>query len=274
MVRRLWQDINDAARQAGLENGLDFHNVSSVNPGGYHLGSVTGATADGRLEGQPFAIGNSPTGFDANGLTALMNSVCAPGAANSGAITNFKLSREMLHGERLKCETLFHAYFQKGGLQANIAVVSKQDMEAALETSGFAPTGDFARLMPVTGLFLYDFKENDPKRHAEYTGVPPKLALDNLALLNSAGADIILRCPIIPGLTDREDHFAAIAALSMKHAHILEVNVMPYHPMGKSKAHAIGREYPLPDIDFPAKGQADKWVDTIQRQTDKPVKTG
>ncbi|MDF2921639.1 MAG: Pyruvate formate-lyase [Paenibacillaceae bacterium] len=134
MLAMLYKDINRAAQEAGLNVGLDFHTVSSVNPGGYGMGFGSGATADGRRKGQPYAIGNSPTsGFDRNGLTALLQSAAKVDPANGGAVTNFKLSREFFTGERAKLEALFSAFFAKGGLQANITVVNKQDLEAALE---------------------------------------------------------------------------------------------------------------------------------------------
>lgn len=134
MLTGLWKHINKEAKEAGIRYGLDFHTVSSVNPGGYSLGNATGATADGRRKGEPFAIGNSPTaGFDKNGLTALMNSVSKVDPANGGAITNFKISREFFAEARAKLEVLFKTYFEKGGFQANITVVNKGDLEAALK---------------------------------------------------------------------------------------------------------------------------------------------
>ena len=133
MTARLWRDISDAASKAGKDYGLDFHTVSSVNPGGYHLGAVTEATADGRYKNTSFAIGNAPTaGADKNGLTALMNSVLKTDPANGGTMTNFKVSREFFTNERGKFEALFAAYWANGGLQANITIVNKGELEAAL----------------------------------------------------------------------------------------------------------------------------------------------
>jgi len=133
-VSRLWRDMTEAAREAGKNHGLDFLTVSSVNPGGYHLGWAMGATADGRLKQQPFAIGNAPTaGYDKSGLTALMNSVLHTDPVNGGSITNFKISRDFFVKERGKFEALFAAYWAGGGLQANITIINKGDLEAAMK---------------------------------------------------------------------------------------------------------------------------------------------
>jgi len=134
MVSRIWRDISNAAKKAGKENGLDFHTVSSVNPGGYHIGVAMGATADGRHKGVPYAIGNAPmAGSDKSGLTALMNSIIKTDPVNGGTVTNFKMSREFFTKEREKFEALFSAYWADGGLQANITVVNKGDLEAAMK---------------------------------------------------------------------------------------------------------------------------------------------
>jgi pyruvate-formate lyase len=133
MLTKLWHDINTETKKAGKEQGFDFLTVSSVNPGGYGLGAVMGATADGRRKGSPYAIGNAPTaGLDKNGLTALMNSILHTNPANGGSISNFKISREFFTNERGKFEALFNTYFANGGIQANIAIVNKGDLEAAI----------------------------------------------------------------------------------------------------------------------------------------------
>jgi len=71
--------------------------------------------------------------MDKNGLTALMNSVLKTDPANGGTMTNFKISREFFTGEREKFEALFDTYWNGGGLQANITILSKGDLEAAVK---------------------------------------------------------------------------------------------------------------------------------------------
>ena len=134
MLVDLWRDINDIATASGKRVGLEFLTVSSVNPGGYWMGQQCGATADGRRKGEPFAIGNAPTaGFDKNGLTALFNSIARVDPANGGATTNFKLSADWFKGSNPQMEALFKVYFAKGGQQANITVVNRDDLAAAMK---------------------------------------------------------------------------------------------------------------------------------------------
>ena len=50
------------------------------------------------------------------------------------------------------------------------------------------------------------------------------------------GNKIVLRCPIIPTLNDRDDHFKGISDVANSLKNILEINIEPYHPLGSGKA--------------------------------------
>ena len=143
-------------------------------------------------------------------------------------------------------------------------------LHVCVETCGFTPWDRFARLLPYVDLFLYDWKETDPQRHRQYTGADNALIRENLDRLSGAGAEIILRCPIIPGLNDREEHFRGIAELAALEG-IIRVDVEPYHEMGRGKAQRAGREYPLAELRAPEDAVKQEWIAAIQRRTQKPV---
>lgn len=134
MLAQMWDDINRLVREAGVRTGFDFLTLSNVNPGGYGCGKQCGATADGRRRGMPFAIGNAPTaGFDTHGLTALFNSLAKISAANGGATTNIKIAREFFTSSAEVTPALFATFFAKGGQQASITTVNRDDLAAALK---------------------------------------------------------------------------------------------------------------------------------------------
>lgn len=133
-VDALWREISGYSSEAGNCYELGFFTVSSVNPGGYACGDFCGATPDGRLHGEPFAIGNAPTaGTDAGGLTAMLNSVSRISAANGGATTNIKLAKELFGPNRAKLEALMKAFWKRGGQQATLTVVDQRELEDAME---------------------------------------------------------------------------------------------------------------------------------------------
>jgi pyruvate-formate lyase len=130
----VWRGLNEVSDRAGAEVGMDFFTVSSVNPGGYHMGSQCGATPDGRHSGMPFAIGHAPTaGNDTEGITAFLNSVAKADPAHGGVATNVKLSADYFNESRGKLDALFEAFWSQGGQQASVTVVRQQDLQAALE---------------------------------------------------------------------------------------------------------------------------------------------
>jgi glycyl-radical enzyme activating protein len=155
-----------------------------------------------------------------------------------------------------------------------LSLSKERGIHNCLETSGFAPTEKLIKIKDSVDIFLYDFKESDPHRHLQYTGVDNTLILKNLFELDRLGSEIILRCPIIPGMNDRLSHLQEIAKLAEKLENILEINIMPYHPFGKSKSKRIGKVYPLEGVDFVEKAQVDRWIAFIKENTDVPVKKG
>jgi len=128
-------------------------------------------------------------------------------------------------------------------IEFTVALLSAARLEGVhrcIETSGFASWERFAPLLPLVDLFLFDFKETLPERHRELTGQSNEVILRNLHALHDAGARIQLQCPIVPGFNDREDHLAGIAALALSLPKLAGVQLLPYHPLGKSKLERFG----------------------------------
>ena len=107
------------------------------------------------------------------------------------------------------------------------------------ETSGHIPPAQFARIAPHIDLFYFDIKETDPQRHLRFTGAEPDWILENLSQLSKLDKPVVLRCPIIPGLNDREDHIRAVAQLADKYPNVQRIELLPYHTLGLSKYEAL-----------------------------------
>ena len=118
----------------------------------------------------------------------------------------------------------------------------------ALETNGLIPRARLEALLPLTDLFLFDCKHTDSAAHEKWTGVPAELVWETLSVLDEAGANVILRCPVIPGINDTDEHFAAIRDMKERYSCIQQVEIMSYHDIGKGKWEALGKEYSLADI--------------------------
>ena len=99
------------------------------------FGQGTGASADGRHSGYFMANGNNPmSGMDTAGVTALLNSLVKPDThIHAGAVQNMRFSKEMFTTLRPKLEALLRTYFENGGAQSMITVLSRGDLEAAMQ---------------------------------------------------------------------------------------------------------------------------------------------
>lgn len=164
-------------------------------------------------------------------------------------------------------EPMLQFEFTKALLQA----AKGQGLHCCLDTCGFAQFERYQELFDNVDIFLYDLKETDPDLHNEYTGVPLQPILDNLIKLSDAGADIWLRCPVVPGLNDRSKHFIEIGRIAESCQGVKQITIHPYHPLGSSKSKNIGKEYDLKDKKFAEKTDIEAWVELISANTSKPV---
>jgi pyruvate formate lyase activating enzyme len=156
--------------------------------------------------------------------------------------------------------------------KALLAAAKRERLHTVIETCGVAPFEQFEAIRPDVDLFYYDIKETDDAKHREYTGASSERVFENVRKLDTAGARLVLRCPIIPGLNDRDDHFAAIAALAGELSGVLEIHVLPYHILGSSKSQRLGKTYALSGTKMPDETHVQRWVSELQAQTRVPVR--
>lgn len=117
----------------------------------------------------------------------------------------------------------------------------EKGIHTCLDTSGYAPRDLFEKILQYTDLFLYDYKATDETEHRRLTGVSNRLILDNLDFLSRKGGRIILRCPLVKGVNDTDEHLRGIAAIGSKYPDLAGIEIMAYHNMGHEKYERIGR---------------------------------
>ena len=123
----------------------------------------------------------------------------------------------------------------------------ERDIHTAVETCGFADRSQFEEILPFTDLFLFDVKHMDNEIHKQYTGVSNEKILENVRYLSRAGAAIILRVPLVPGINVEESNLRAIAKFASQ-LNVVEVHLMPFHQLGKEKYTRLGRSYKMGDV--------------------------
>ena len=111
-------------------------------------------------------------------------------------------------------------------------------LHTCVDTSGWG--GRAAELVELVDLFLWDIKETDAQQHIYATGVELEPLMSSMRDISAAGGKIALRCPIIPGLNDREAHMRDIAVIADGIQGVVSIELISYHRLGMAKAEAIG----------------------------------
>ena len=149
-----------------------------------------------------------------------------------------------------------------------LRLAKEAGLHTCVETSGYGSPEKLRELAQWTDLFLFDLKETSETLHISYTGVSNRLILENLSLLNQMGKTIRLRCPVIPGLNDRKEHFRALKQLA-KSLRCPDpdsdggIQIMPYHLLGKGKGTRFGAE-DMPVYELPTQEQIRSWNQQIR----------
>ena len=126
------------------------------------------------------------------------------------------------------------------------------DIHTVVDTSGYATWEVLESIRGDVNLFLYDLKSMDDERHKQYTGVSNELILENLRRLSVAGAQCVVRIPLIPGMNDDDENLRKSGEFLSKLENVVAVDLMGYHEIAKGKYEALGMEYRLPETKSPS----------------------
>ena len=158
-------------------------------------------------------------------------------------------------------EPLHQPDFTQGILKACKA----EDIQTAIETSGFAPWEDWEELLPAIDLVLFDLKHPGAGLHKSYTGVDNRPILENLKRVVQQGIPVTIRIPLIPTYNDSPDVLDGFAAI-MQSVNLREVHLLPYHRMGTDKYAWLGRTYELSGLKTHTDVQLAEIIEFFKRQ--------
>ena len=133
-------------------------------------------------------------------------------------------------------------FFQPEFSIALLKEAKQKGISTCVETCGYVNEQIILEAAKYTDYFYYDYKATGDNMHKKLCGVSQQLILNNLTNLDEAGANVTLRCPIIPGQNDTPEHIQGIARIASIHSSIKEIHLEPYHKLGVSKAQSLGRK--------------------------------
>jgi len=143
--------------------------------------------------------------------------------------------------------------FQHQFLIEALKECKKRGIRTVLDTSGYAPKDVFLSVMDYVDVLLYDLKLAKNEEHIIYTGVSNVLIKNNLHMLSDRGRgkDVILRFPIIPGITDTEENIDGLVEFVSLLKGIHKIDLLPFHDVSE-KYNRLDIEYKMPPREAPS----------------------
>lgn len=133
-------------------------------------------------------------------------------------------------------------------LQANFTyeIASKakgNGIHTAIETSMYLYD---EKIMKNFDLIMFDVKFINSAKHIEYTGARLETILSNIEKANKLNIPMIARTPVIPNVNDSD--IPEISKFLKSLDSVVKYELLPYHPLGISKAKALKKEQKRFDI--------------------------
>jgi pyruvate formate lyase activating enzyme len=116
----------------------------------------------------------------------------------------------------------------------------QEGIHTTVDTSGYAEKDVFKKIMPFTNLFLFDLKIIDPIEHIKYTDRTNEFILENLKFLMDNKADVVIRIPLISGITSTTNNLSGIIDHLNNFEIKPQVNLLPYHKIAEGKYKKFG----------------------------------
>lgn len=148
----------------------------------------------------------------------------------------------------------------------------KNNIDTALDTSGYIDIKEAGNILENTDLVLLDIKHIDRQRHKELTGVYNDKTLRFAEHLSKMNIPVWIRYVLVPGLTDKEDDIIELAEFTRGLKNVQRVEILPYHKLGIEKYKMLGLNYPLTKIPEPTNEEVNTAVKIFSQYSEPGLK--
>ena len=154
-------------------------------------------------------------------------------------------------------------------MQADFILHVMQKLKAegvhiAVETSLCMKWENVEKLLGLVDLFFVDIKCISPEKHKEGVGADNAIILENIQKLSAAGANMILRTPIVPGFNADEEEIGKIGSFISELPGRHPAELLAYHGMCAPKYTALGREFPCAGTREPDREEMEKYTEILK----------
>lgn len=137
-------------------------------------------------------------------------------------------------------------------LYALLQECRKRDIHTAVDTCGQTPPEILKNIAGHVDLFLYDLKLMDDEQHIRYTGESNKTILDNLRQISRNDSRIVVRIPVVPGITDGDDNIDRIIECITGLKNIHEISLLAYTHLGDEKYRRLNKTNRMKNVPSPS----------------------
>jgi len=135
---------------------------------------------------------------------------------------------------------------QMAQLEPLLQRLNEEKIHTAVETSLYVPENLLQIALRHIDLFYVDVKLLDEVKAKEIQKGNLRLYLSNLELLMKSDWPVVIRIPVIGGMTDSEENQGLVLKLLEKYKNrILKVEIIKEHNLGLSKYRSLNMEEPV-----------------------------
>ena len=127
--------------------------------------------------------------------------------------------------------------------------LKERGIPTAIDTSGMVDiTNTMKELLSLTDLVLLDIKHINPEKCKELVGFSNEKELAFAKYLSDNNIPVWIRQVIIPGITDNKEDLLELKNFINSIKTVKNIELLPYHELGKSKWENLGLNYELEGI--------------------------
>ncbi len=149
-------------------------------------------------------------------------------------------------------------------LESILELCTQNSISTTIDTSGYAQQKSFERIYKNTDLFLYDFKLFDDGFHQKFTGVSNKLIKENLEFLNDLNANLIIRIPLIPNITDTAENLSSIANYLITLNNFNRIDLLPYNKLAEDKYRRLQQKPQLGNLETQSEDKLEELKNLVE----------
>lgn len=123
--------------------------------------------------------------------------------------------------------------------------LKEHGVHTAIETALYVSAKTLKDVLPYLDLIYADIKIYEEEEHKKYTGVSNKKIKENLQLLleSEKKNSVIIRTPMIPGITTGKDNIAHISQYISQIYKDVTYEILNFNPLAEAKYHLVDKQY-------------------------------